>query len=97
MISSVVDKNLACAIFRITSTAKSQGTQALEAIKISVSWSMYVGCSLYRLVELLGSSWIIRRDTREGHQGDLEVGRGEKFHIYLHPRKTSGPSRFGAG
>ncbi|KAJ5381852.1 uncharacterized protein N7496_004280 [Penicillium cataractarum] len=84
MITSVVDKDLACAIFRIISTAKSHGMQGLEAIKISISWSMYMEYSLLELVELLGSSWIIRRDTREGHQGDLtaeEVRDSTPLHI----------------
>jgi hypothetical protein len=73
MINSVVDQDLACAIFRIISSVEIDRLQELEAIKLSVKGNGGAGSRLHELVDLVSSSWVIRRDTRDGHHGELKV------------------------
>jgi hypothetical protein len=50
---------------------------------------------MHNLVELLSSSWIIRRDDRKGHQGEL-TAKDEQGFIPHHVYRESLPI-FGAG
>lgn len=94
MINSVVDIDLASAIFRVISCAKGQGAQPLEATKISVKGNGDTGSRLTDLVELFSSSWIIRRDTRERHRGEIiaeEVNHWIPEHTLQKRRAYLGP------
>lgn len=89
MINSVVDIDLASAIFRVVSCAKSQSTQPLEAIKVSVKGNGDTGSRLTELVDLFSSSWIIRRDTREGRLGEITVESNDSITYHITEKRRS--------
>lgn len=82
MMNSVMDVDLASAIFRVVSCAKSQKAHPLEAIKVSIKGNGNTGSRLHELVDLFSSSWIIRRDTREGRRGEITVVETDDFIPY---------------
>lgn len=88
MISSLVVKELTCAIFHVIS--KSQGAQPLEAIKVSVKGNGGAGSRLNELVDLFSSTWIIRRYTLEDYPGELKVEEPAQYisELILEKRRT---------